>query len=380
MIGTNSSYDVEKRYTGQLVSFTVLLSIYSIFGTFSNTVILIVYVNKSVKQLHNLQIRVLGVTDLVISTVVIPYAISFEWKIVSSDIICRGVEFFRHFLEFFSNSILCLIALERYFAVLKPMNKLTYTNVCVGIWSALAFSIAMGLPAAILFSVRRVKVELYADSINSNATIMADVCTYSTDIVGNAGAVTYQLMQTIAFVIGVFILIILYAIVYRVIWKRARKRRKNRVGVIIMSDLMSTRDNSSQNHQTSPNTSLFVVTPSGSSDPMPRMNIPCNTSQSASNNELPTAFYSGKTRSENLKTETTKAGTMLFACTVIYVVTWIPFFIEVFSSVGGLSLRYVFLASHVTNPLVYSIFNKDVRNRVFRLFSLNKTRNRLNGT
>ncbi|KAK7471589.1 hypothetical protein BaRGS_00035752 [Batillaria attramentaria] len=61
-----------------------------------------------------------------------------------------------------------------------------------------------------------------------------------------------------------------------------------------------------------------------------------------------------------------KAGTMLFICTLIYIVTWLPFWMDVFGLTDNLVFRYTFLLGHVTNPLVYSAVNAKVRAEVRR--------------
>ncbi|KAH3777449.1 hypothetical protein DPMN_178894 [Dreissena polymorpha] len=58
---------------------------------------------------------------------------------------------------------------------------------------------------------------------------------------------------------------------------------------------------------------------------------------------------------------------MLFLCTVIYFVTWIPFWLDIFGFTHSIILRHVYLISHATNPIVYGIVNRQVRKSIKRL-------------
>lgn len=59
---------------------------------------------------------------------------------------------------------------------------------------------------------------------------------------------------------------------------------------------------------------------------------------------------------------------MLFLCTLIYFLTWIPFWLDIFGITNSLVLRYTFFIGNATNPLVYGIVNRKVRRSVRRLF------------
>ena len=63
------------------------------------------------------------------------------------------------------------------------------------------------------------------------------------------------------------------------------------------------------------------------------------------------------------------AGTMLFIATMIAVLTWIPFWMDIFSVTDSLVFRYSFLLGHVTNPVVYGIVNTRFREEVKRIFT-----------
>ncbi|WAR03648.1 OAR-like protein [Mya arenaria] len=59
---------------------------------------------------------------------------------------------------------------------------------------------------------------------------------------------------------------------------------------------------------------------------------------------------------------------MLFLCTVIYFITWMPFWLDIFGMTNSLILRHLFLIGHATNPIIYGVVNKQVRKSLKRLF------------
>ena len=59
---------------------------------------------------------------------------------------------------------------------------------------------------------------------------------------------------------------------------------------------------------------------------------------------------------------------MLFLCTIIYFVTWLPFWIDVFGFTNCLLLRYIFFIGNATNPIVYGVVNEQVRRAFKKLF------------
>lgn len=62
-----------------------------------------------------------------------------------------------------------------------------------------------------------------------------------------------------------------------------------------------------------------------------------------------------------------KAGTMLSICTAIFVVTWLPFWLDIFNLTCNLTFRYTFFLGHVTNPLVYGAVSSRVRGELKRI-------------
>jgi len=64
-----------------------------------------------------------------------------------------------------------------------------------------------------------------------------------------------------------------------------------------------------------------------------------------------------------------KTAKMLFMCTVIYFVTWVPFWVDIFGLTHSLLLRHLYLIGNATNPIVYGVMNRQVRLSLKKLFS-----------
>jgi hypothetical protein len=58
---------------------------------------------------------------------------------------------------------------------------------------------------------------------------------------------------------------------------------------------------------------------------------------------------------------------MLFLCTVIYSLTWLPFWIDIFGITDNLVFRYLFFIGNATNPIVYGIVNDQIRREFQKL-------------
>lgn len=68
-----------------------------------------------------------------------------------------------------------------------------------------------------------------------------------------------------------------------------------------------------------------------------------------------------------------KTWTMFFICTAVYLLSWVPFFFEIFNVTRILVFRYFFLVGHAANPIIYSVVNIKIRNAIKKLFRCRRT-------
>lgn len=64
-----------------------------------------------------------------------------------------------------------------------------------------------------------------------------------------------------------------------------------------------------------------------------------------------------------------KAGTMMAVCTLLHIVLWLPFWLDLFNLTSSVILRFTFLFSHATNPIVYGVVNDKMRQGLKKVLS-----------
>ncbi|KAK6191477.1 hypothetical protein SNE40_003155 [Patella caerulea] len=209
----------------QYLVLAISIGIYSILGTAGNLPVLVVYFRKRDKKAANTFIRVLALIDLVVSAMIMPYTLIYELHMVQSDIICRGVEFLRHFTIIASNMTLVAIAVERYCAVCRLSQRFSVQNVNQGMLVMLTVSLILAFPSIGIFAV--VPTSTVQDVNCSFPHVSNDtmVCHFTTTIVGETVAYIYQSVLMLSFFITLIMIVIFYSIVYSVLWKRAKSRK-----------------------------------------------------------------------------------------------------------------------------------------------------------
>lgn len=379
------------------------LSLYSVVGVTGNILILLVYHRKSAKLSLVSFIRLLGIVDLLVCALIIPYTLAFELHYVRNDFTCRLFEFVRHFTVLASNAVLLAIAVERYYAVCRPLQRLEEDQIAKGVTVIAIFCLLIAIPSVFMFAVLAPEVE-FSLALNQTGTIpnessSREFCHFTAHYLGESGTLLYQSFLVFLFLGGIIVLIIFYSLVYTAVWKRTKMWKLNQVvptSAIKLASTIATIETeggteSSKSLRTvnkdspgSQNRSNFLAVPSfrhdGSKLVIHRdkmLNVPDKNGQSISTPKVPSDMnYSSEARpigergresggtlhtSEALKPYHHKTATMLFVCTLVFVITWIPFWMDVFNITNSVPLRFQFFISYASNPIIYGIVNKEVR-------------------
>ncbi|XP_064616752.1 vasopressin V1a receptor-like [Liolophura sinensis] len=209
------------------------LSVYSVVGVTGNVLILLVYHRKSAKLSLVSFIRLLGIVDLLVCALIIPYTITFELHYVQNDFTCRLFEFVRHFTVLASNATLLAIAVERYYAVCRPLQRLEEEQIAKGVTVIAIVSLLMALPSVFMFAVLAPEVDSYL-TLNQTGTIpnesnIREFCHFTPQYLGENGTLLYQGFLVFLFFGGVIVLIIFYSLVYTAVWKRTKTWKLNQV-------------------------------------------------------------------------------------------------------------------------------------------------------
>ncbi|XP_062596625.1 uncharacterized protein LOC134258075, partial [Saccostrea cucullata] len=96
-----------------LLVFLISISVFAIIGVIGNSLIIAVYIKTRRSFFNRTYIVALSIVDLIADLLIAPYTAVFELHLITSDVICHGMEVIRHTVIGFSNLILILIASER---------------------------------------------------------------------------------------------------------------------------------------------------------------------------------------------------------------------------------------------------------------------------
>ena len=345
----------------------------------------------------------------------------YELHLVTSDVACRLFEFIRHFSVLASSATLVAIAAERYIAVCQIGTKLNVNNINVGVWIVLGVSCILAGPSVGTFAVVR---DLDVKDIKCrfpHEFTTGKFCHFTYEIMGKAIVTAYQALILMAFIISCFIMGILYSIIYIVLWRKSKLRQKmtSRSSVVMETDsnveTSCTEQCQQAQHEPSRNQtcrSCFVIRryfrmrrfetnaqnsdildelatnnliqqqdarnpPEDSSDSEIKSKVsPKNDRDSVrpkqtARKKIKFSISAQSGRSEKLKRKRhyhRRTAKMLFLCTVIFVITWLPFWFDIFGLTNCLILRYLFFIGNASNPIVYGIVNDQVRRAFKRLF------------
>ena len=395
----------------------VMITSLSLVGVVGNISVLIVYFRRSDRLASNTFIKVLAFIDLLVCSFVSSYTIVYELHLVTSDIICRFCEFLRHLCVFASNITLVAIAMERYIAVCHISTKLNVNSINLGIWVIFGLSSILAAPAVGLFAV----VEDYeVQDIKCrfpHELTSGKFCHFTFVIMGKILVTAYQFAQIVIFLITVFIITLLYSIIYFTLWKKSKVRRQMVNRTIMATETESSSSVSYGEHlrsiktgqprnlsgsfgASSVNDSIITRSKSESSilndqitteimkennvllelqdntniNSTNESNIKCNTNwkkPKAPRRKIRFRVSAQSGRSEKIKRRKDyhkSTAKMLFLCSVIYIVTWIPFWVDIFGLTNCLIVRYMFLIGNASNPIVYGIVNNQVKRAFKQLF------------
>lgn len=396
----------------------VMITSLSLVGVIGNISVLIVYFRRSDRLASNTFIKVLAFIDLLVCSFVSSYTIVYELHLVTSDIICRFCEFLRHLCVFASNITLVAIAMERYIAVCHISTKLNVNSINVGIWVIFGLSSILAAPAVGLFAVVDDSEVQDVKCRFPHELTSGKFCHFTFVIMGEILVTAYQFAQIIIFLITVFIITLLYSIIYFTLWKKSKVRRQMVNLTVMATETESSSSVSYGEHfrsiktvqprnlsgsfgASSVNDSIITNSKSESStlndqittesmkentvllELQDNTNIISSTKEShiESNTNLKkpkvprrkirfrVSAQSG--RSEKIKRRKDyhkSTAKMLFLCSVIYIVTWIPFWVDIFGLTNCLIVRYMFLIGNASNPIVYGIVNNQVKRAFKQLF------------
>ena len=329
--------------TGCSIAMAVVLSTFAITGVVGNTIILLVYHKRKEKLVANYFIQALALIDLVACALVIPWTIVLDMSGVFNDPMCKMAELIRHLTISASTLTMVGVAVERYIAICRPTKTFTPRhgkNALLGIFVA---SFLASLPASTFFEV---------DFKLSNGVTIYLNCQYSPAMIGTVWNYLYNAVLVIIFFGGIVTMTVLYSKIFKVVVERTQ-RKNARVGIAPIE-------------APHPSQKASTAFPSNSvnEDDVSAIDMSCERRRIK---DSTTKTPKTPSRSAQYKT-----AVMLFAVTIIYFVSWLPFWLTVFnlfSTECRPLIRYFFFINNASNVLVYSIVNKTLRDDMKRLLT-----------
>ncbi len=329
------------------ISWTIWMIFLMVIGIPGNILILVIFGKRQKKQpkLSNVFILALAIVDLAICLAV-PALIYSEWCGIHAKIGCGFYNSFRASTSIFDMCIFLCVSVERYFAICHPLNDLKPSH-----------------------GAMMIGVSLFA-SLTS-----IPLCFYSWDANDSKSCFPAQPFYFILMSIGVCSCFVsgvatigLYSVVYKAVYKRVRKR--NKIGLADFS--VTTLSMGPSRVTTEPNIELETVSSkshnakSGHSieqnHASGNFNAQQNVSRATNTFNHEGAQKNTRTTQKGSIKEEYKILSMLFSVTVIYLTTWIPFWVIMYELVAKeIFFEYMYVVNNCTNGVVYLVLNSTIR-------------------
>ncbi|ALC38778.1 GRHR [Drosophila busckii] len=140
---------------GHRLSITVY-SILFVISTIGNSTVLYMLTKRRLRGPLRIDIMLmhLAIADLMVTFLLMPLEIVWAWTVQwrSTDLMCRLMSFFRVFGLYLSSFVMVCISLDRYYAILKPLQR-SYNRGRIMLVCAWLGSVICSIPQAFLFHV-----------------------------------------------------------------------------------------------------------------------------------------------------------------------------------------------------------------------------------
>ncbi|XP_022222532.2 gonadotropin-releasing hormone receptor isoform X2 [Drosophila obscura] len=138
---------------GHRLSITVY-SILFVISTIGNSTVLYLLTKRRLRGPLRIDIMLmhLAIADLMVTLLLMPLEIAWAWTVQwrSTDLMCRLMSFFRVFGLYLSSFVMVCISLDRYYAILKPLQR-SYNRGRIMLACAWMGSVICSIPQAFLF-------------------------------------------------------------------------------------------------------------------------------------------------------------------------------------------------------------------------------------
>ena len=396
---------LNRDYAQLMVPAIAMMVVFMVVGALGNTLVLLMYVPKNKKTSANIFVILLAGIDWMACFVIHPYVIYklFHPYDQTWTIPCKIFEFFIHTSLAVSGFALLLVAIDRYFAICKPVRYLVLDkHVYKGIFVIITISIIFSLPLFEFYGASEQIIDVEGQHIITFRCHYKEQYTTSPVLLGFG-----------AFVMGGFLTqVIAMCILYKNVAVTAYRSRRNVMPLsnahmhagIKLSGVSSTscsgprtgltpvemrasssnflaREGEQETDMIRTSKVIHISVTTGTFQTFDNTNGSPNRRPDNNRNEetILTAYSSSNQefRAANRHfTSRLKAAKILFFVTAVFFLSWFPFFVmriaatvnanywnldSSFSRVVECMLNHFFYLNNAVNPIIYTIINKNFR-------------------
>ncbi len=330
------------HFSSHTVSWMIWMAFLIVTGIPGNLLIIVIFTkrNKTLPLVSNIFITFLGFIDLVICSLSMPLIVYDTVCGTYSEILCKIEIITTYALTVGSATMFAVIAMERYFSICRPHKPLSLKQAKIIISAVVLFCMVIGI-----MSIPTHAVQQYGCNVTTVPL---------TDVVN---------IFLVLFNVGLIITVVsLYSAVYRIVYIRAKsKRAKVQPATSNMGPETSSMqmDHITLQTEMSDANSRHPGTSSGTAQ-----SINSTDERSAQSGARPNNQRSTNVRKNQKAEEKSELRilSMLFTITVIYVVSFIPFWLITFDIIAKNEfLLYMFFVNNCSNCIVYLVMNVQIR-------------------
>ena len=339
----------------------VYMLVLMLVGTFGNILVCCVYYSKPTKTSSHYFILSLAVFDLLTCVIGMPTEVTdlrFPYMFYA-PVACKILRFIESVSTIGSSIILIAVAFDRYFRICrlgKQMTSKTTKIICI---VAIVIGMLTSWPACILFGQKTIDIDAYPE-------IHAVDCSTDDSMRGTIYPTLYYGFLFLLFIMCLTFFTVIYTKIGRVIWKR----KKARIGENANG---SYKDSSFNENTPSDQVSSDPVSADMSSDGN------WNDKRMSSGSHL--AFR--KRSSSRHEIRVTRTTVVLFAVTVAYVISFLPFLVvmvlrnvisdfeENLTPEEEVVYKFCsksYFINNAINPVIYSFLNVNFRKDTKTIF------------
>ena len=333
----------DKARHWDVIVMTCMLSVVSFVGIVGNA--LVIAVNRRHRTYSHTLVRfitVMASCDLCVCAVIIPYRI-MSYHLVFPFAACKIMELLTYSSVMYSVYVLMVVAVDRYFAVCKPLTFVLTPNKANVIATFIAIvSFISAVPSGIMAGT---VISCTSDNSTHTDYTFTGVCNGDGKdyrLIDRDGVLVYSYYLALNWIVLLIVVFIMYSAVFWTIYRRHEvfRIRARKISPIIAE-----------------------ATKFAGGDNTPSIQLQINNYLVGNDNSI---------HMPSLKrTSHVKAAKLLLLVTVVFVITWIPFLLIKLRAIPNVTvLRMTFFLSNMTNPILYSFTNERFRYSVRRLLKM----------